>query len=150
MSHILYLIQLYGGCSNELITALQVQQNRAARMVCKKPWKTSTKDLLQQIGWLNIKQMVVYYSILNLFQAKQHSVPKYIHAMISEPFKMKTRTALNGGLKENRRFKTLIGQSSFITRTINQWNDLPTEIKMENTYSTFSSKLREWVKTNID
>ena len=149
MSHILYLIQLYGGCSEELLYALQVQQNRAARMVCKRPWYTSTKELLLQTGWLNVKQMVAYYSTLNFFKTRQNGVPKYIHSLITEPFKCKTRMAQTGGIKQTRNFKSRIGKSSFIYRTIDLWNNIPTKIRMEKSQKVFSCKLREWVQTNI-
>ena len=145
----MYLIQLYGGCSEELLSALQVQQNRAARMVCKRPWKTSTKVLLQEIGWLNIKQMVAYYSTLNIYKTRQHESPKYIHNLISEPFKVKTRLAKTGGIKVTRQFKSKIGKSAFIPRTVDLWNEIPMEIRTENSKNKFSNKLREWVKLNI-
>ena len=149
MSHILYLIQLYGGCSDELLTALQVQQNKAARMVCKRPWNTSTKDLLQQIGWLNIRQMVAFYSTLTFFKSRQHKTPKYIHTIISQPFQVKTRLAKTDGIRVTRNFTSTIGKSSFIPRTTDLWNAIPVEIRMENSYKIFSCKLREWVKLNI-
>ena len=149
MSHILYLIQLYGGCSGELLTALQVQQNKAARMVCKRPWNTCTKDLLQQIGWLNIKQMVAYYSTLTIYKSQKHGAPRYIHTMVSEPFQVKTRMAKTGGIRVTRQFKSEIGKSSFITRTTDLWNVIPMELRMEDSYKSFSCKLKEWVKLNI-
>ena len=118
-------------------------------MVCKRPWNTSTKVLLQEIGWLNIKQMVAYYSISNIFKTRQHGAPKYIHNVISEPFKVKTRMAKTGGIRVTRQFKSKIGQSSFIPRTVDLWNEIPMEIRMENSHKKFSIKLREWVKLNI-
>ena len=35
LSHLTYFIQLYGGCSGDLISALQLLQNKAARAVTK-------------------------------------------------------------------------------------------------------------------
>ena len=67
-SHILYHIQMYGGSSEELLSALQIQQNRAARLVCRLPWRTRTEKLLKQVGWMNVRQMVAYYSLLSLFK----------------------------------------------------------------------------------
>ena len=50
MSHITYLIQLYGGCSEQLLSSLQVLQNKAARLVTKLDWRTPTRTLLLQCG----------------------------------------------------------------------------------------------------
>ena len=149
MSHILYHIQLYGGCSNNLLSAIQVQQNRAARSVCKLPWRTNTDVLLKQLGWMNIKQMVTFYSIKSFHKTKQTGLPKYIHEAISTPFIAKTRTALTGGIREARHFTTGIGQASFIPRTIEQWNNLPIAIRMEKDPHALSTKLKEWVINNV-
>ena len=149
MSHILYHIQLYGGCSQNLLSAIQVQQNRAARSVCKLPWRTNTNVLLKQLGWMNIKQMVAFYSIKSFHKTKHTGLPKYIHEAISTPFIAKTRTARTGGIRDARHFTTAIGQASFIPRTIEQWNNLPIVIRMEIDPHAFSTKLKEWVINNV-
>ena len=48
ISHITYLIQLYGGCSDQLLSSLQVLQNKAARLVTKLDWRTATSTLMLQ------------------------------------------------------------------------------------------------------
>ena len=80
----------------------------------------------------------------------QTGVPRYVHKLISEPFPFKTRLADTGGIRDTRNFLPNIGQTSFIPRTINLWNDLPTDIRMENTPKEFSKKLREWVRNNVE
>ena len=149
ISHILYHIQLYGGCTQELISALQVQQNRAARTVCKSPWGTSTKKLLDQIGWLSIKQMVAYYSLITLHKTRQTGLPKYLHHQISQPFMFDTRVARTGGIRAARNLTKGIAQSSFIPRSIDLWNTIPAELRTDKCFKSFSCKLRVWVKNNI-
>ena len=134
----------------ELLSALQVQQNRAARLVCKLPWRTRTKTLLHQVGWLSVRQMVSYYSALSFHQTRQNGAPRYIHKCISEPFPFKTRLADTGGIRETRNFLSNIGQTSYISRTINLWNTLPTEIRMEESPKVFSKILRDWVRKNVE
>ena len=80
---IMYHIQLYGACTEELLSALQIQQNKAARSVCKAPLRTKTDTLLQQIGWMNVRQMVVYYSITSIFKTRQTKLPKYVYIYIN-------------------------------------------------------------------
>ena len=70
MSYLTYLIPLYGGCPEYLLTALQVLQNRAARHVTKSSWATSSSAMLLQVGWLNVRQMIVFHSLVLLFKAK--------------------------------------------------------------------------------
>ena len=51
MSSLNYLIQVYGSCSKYLISALQVQQNNAARHITKLAWMTPTENLLKQCNF---------------------------------------------------------------------------------------------------
>ena len=60
-SNLVYMIQLYGQSSDYLIRILQVQQNKAARKVTRLDWGTSTNVLLNQIGWLSVKQLFVFH-----------------------------------------------------------------------------------------
>ena len=148
MAHIMYHIQLYGGCSKELISALQIQQNRAARTVCKRPFRTRTETLLNEIGWMTVQQMVAFYSIWTLYKTRQTRLPKYLHDSISAEFKKKTRFA-DYGMSSDRLFTTSIGQTSFIRRSIDLWNELPISIRQEESPNLFSQKLKEWVKQNF-
>ena len=50
ISKLSYLISLWGGCEKYLIQALQVIQNKAARVVTKLDWYTPTHVLLSQCG----------------------------------------------------------------------------------------------------
>ena len=123
MSHITYLIQLFGGCSEYLLTALQVQQNRVARLVTGLGWWTPTATLLLQCGWLSIRQLVVYHSLLLLFKIKQKQRPEYIFSRISSKFKRVTRNATFGGIRDDINFSSSLANQSFLPRTIKIWNE---------------------------
>ena len=150
MSHITYLIQLYGGCSEYLLSALQVLQNRAARVVTKLDWYTPTEKLLLQCGWLSIRQMIQYHSILLLFKTKMSRKPVYMYSQISHTFQKDTRLSTMGGIKDMRRFKSTRANQSFLPRTIKYWNEnLPSEIRRETKIDIFKKKLRSWIKTDV-
>ena len=59
MSKLIYVIQLWGGCEQYLISILQTLQNKAARSITKLPWNATTSHLLAQCGCLSVKQLVV-------------------------------------------------------------------------------------------
>ena len=149
MSHIIYHIQVYGGCSDELLTAIQVQQNRSARMVCRMPWGTSTASLLKQMGWMSVRQMVAFYSIKNIFKTRQTQLPKYVYNIISEPFVKRTRLADTRGIRDIRKFTKGISTSTYIPRAIALWNSLPPSIRMEESAYDFNGKLLNWVKSKF-
>ena len=150
MSYLTYLIQLYGGCPEYLLSALQVLQNRAARLVTRHGWGTSTSFLLLQCGWLSVRQMIAYHSILLLFKCKENKKPGYIYSKISLKFNKATRIATLGGIKDFRRFESTLAQQSCLPRTIKMWNErLPVEIRTETKMKIFKDKLRDWVKKEV-
>ena len=99
LSNLTYLIQLYGGCSEELLSSLQVLQNKAARAVTKLDRTTPVPTLLLQCGWMSVRQMISYHSLLLLHRAKQTKKPGYIFSKINDKFTRSTRLATTEGIK---------------------------------------------------
>ena len=150
MSHISYLVQLYGGGSQYLLSALQVLQNRAARLVTRLDWDTPRETLLLQCGWLSIRQLVQYHSQIQIFKTKTTKKPAYIYSQISHEFNRVTRLSTMEGIKDVRRFKSTLANQSFLPRTIKYWNEnLPNEIKKERKLKIFKQKLKSWIKLDI-
>ena len=146
MSYLTYLIPLYGGCPDYLLMALQSLQNRAARIVTKSSWFTPSSTMLSQIGWLNVKQMITYHSLVLIFKAKHDKRPSYLYNHISSDFRMNTRLAATNGINNQRRINTNLGKQSFLPRTVDQWNKLPPDIRSLNNLLKFKSALHAWVK----
>ena len=105
MSVLAYLIPLWGGCEDYLISALQVLQNRAARQVTKQNWFTPTRRLLQQCGWLSIKQLIFYHSALAVFRTTKLKTPLYISQKLVTEHPYPIRLTTGGGF----RFKGVFG-----------------------------------------
>ena len=57
MSKLCYLIELWGACEEYVLSALQVLQNRAARVVTNKSWFTCSRILLAQCRWLSVSSL---------------------------------------------------------------------------------------------
>ena len=148
MSYLSYLVPLYGGCPEYHLNSLQVLQNKAARLVTKANWYTPSATMLQQVGWLTIRQMIVYHSLIMIYQVKQEKKPSYIYDRISTSFNVATRLAENNGIKENRKMKTNLGMQSFLSRSINDWNRLPADIRTTSNLIKFKAGVKLWVKQN--
>ena len=117
-------------------------------MVTKSSWGISYVAMLKQIGWLNVRQLVVFQSLVLLFKAKISGKPGYIFDKISGSFQVRTRLA-DGGIKESTRIKSSLGMQSFMPRSIKEWNSLPIEIRTITKLTKFKSELRTWVKDNF-
>ena len=153
LSTLTYIIQVYGGCSSYLITMLQVLQNKAARSVTKLPWRTSTETLLSQCGWLSVKQLVKFHSLVLLFKVKTDKKPVYIFNHIGTQAGRNTRQEADrisaNFLKDARNLETGTARKTFIPRTVDDWNELPDEIRAAVSQQVFKRKLRTWLQGNV-
>ena len=72
MSKMLYLLPLYGGCAEYLISALQTKQTEALRQIASRRWVipgkryVSKDELLKQCGWLCFRQLSFYTTVVNV------------------------------------------------------------------------------------
>ena len=84
MSKVVYLITVWGGAQQYLLKALQVQQLTAARTVCgflSKYW--SKKKLLDRLGWLSIRQLIYFHTVLQAHKTITSGKPSVLHHSIS-------------------------------------------------------------------
>ena len=147
MSSLSYLIQVYGGCSGYLLNMLQVQQNVAARLTTKLPWFTSTGELLKQCGWLSVRQLIQYHSLILFHKVLKEKKPTYLYDHIKVRVR-ETRTTDEHTLQEDRRFKTVTASKSFIPRTLKDWNRLPFELRAIEAPRLFKTGLNRYLIDN--
>ena len=149
MSKFIYLIQLWGGTSEYLLTFLQKLQNRAARMVTKLSWYTPVEVLLTQCGWLSIRQLVAYHSLVQIYKTKQSKRPLNLYTKVSNQFPHNTRASDGNGIKQDKIPTSKLGQLHFSSRAVQLWNKLPVSIRLAPSYSVFKSDLKKWVKSKV-
>ena len=86
MSKVCYLIQLWGGCEGYLLNSLQVQLNKAARLVKGFSCFTSTRKLMEICGWLTVKQLVVFQTTLMVHKTLISGRPHYMSSRLSSDY----------------------------------------------------------------
>ena len=149
MSRIVYLIQVYGNASDYLLGFLQVLQNKAARIVTRLNWGTATRVLLNQIGWLSVKQLYVYHSLLLVFKMQHSGKPAYLKEKFRNNFAYQTRQATTSCFILNDTPRTEKCRKSFVHNNIITWNSLPADMRKTEKLTMFKLKLKEWVKKNV-
>ena len=149
ISRIIYVIQLWGGTKDYLLKMLQVLQNKAARFVTKCDIFTSQKKLLLQCGWLSVKQLVEYHSLVLVFKTKVEQKPVFLHQTLSRSFNYRTRAASTGSIVLNKPTSGEISRDAFITKSTRMWNSLPPQIKQAESLQKFKWKLKSWIKENV-
>ena len=149
LSKLIYLIQWWGGCSDYLINFLQILQNRAARLVTRLGWFTPVEVLLHQCGWLSVRQMVHYHSLVLLFKIQLQGKPEYFKEQFSSDFPYRTRLATGMGIRRGDQNQHDVTKTSFVPRTIATWNLLPVHIRSIKSIPQFKQKLKAWIQENL-
>ena len=152
VSKLSYLISLWGGCGIGLRRSLQVILNKAARVVTRLDWSTSTKDLLSQCGWFSVNQLIFYHSVLQLHKVRLSSAPKYLHSMhmpSGSNYQYRTRQAESGSLQPIGVPKLEISKNRFKWRSANLYNQLPADIRKTTSIKSFKFQVKAWIKKNI-
>ena len=140
-SKIQYLLPLYGGAPDYLINAIQVQQLKAARFVCGyQSYFWLTKQLLQNCGWLSVKQPS---GSLLAHKIVSSSLPRNICADMVVPHGRNTRAAAQGVIQygENYQGFSELTRSSFKYRAQKYYSQIPKVMKNKS-LQAFKSSLK--------
>ena len=149
-SKLIFQISLWGGTEEYLLNALQIVQNKAARFVTRRDKFTPVVELLRQCGWLSIRQLVFYHSVITIYKTLQTSFPKYIHSKLSMEFPYNTRLAQSESVRMGPDFqsKLEITEKSFMNRATVSFNRLPAELRQVRKIEDFKKQLKRWILEN--
>ena len=147
LAKLVYLIQLWGGTSENFLNALQVTQNKVMKIVTKSSWFTPTRLLLRQCNWLSVRQLVSYHTALSTHKIATTGLPQYHAEKMCSSHSHNTRATVK--FAEKFTGKQSLTANSFCYRGATQYNRLPLEITQIANEVTFKKKLKEWIKRNI-
>ena len=150
-SKLIFQISLWGGTEDYLLKALQIVQNKAARAVTRRGKYTPVAELLRQCGWLSVKQLVFYHSVVLIYKTILTTYPKYIYSKLSTQFPYNTRLAQTESVRMGEDFKSKLEltEKTFMNRATVSYNQLPPELRRIPTLDNFKPKLKEWVQENV-
>ena len=99
-SKLVYLITLWGGAPQYLLRALQVQQLTAARTVCGvQSCRWSTGRLLRGVGWMSVRQLIEFHTVLQTHKTLISGLPRPLHASLQSDYPYRTRNATIGNIR---------------------------------------------------
>ena len=141
-----YLIPLWCASEGYLIKSLQVVQNKVARCVTKASWFTATRQLLKQCGWMSVRQLAFYHTVLTMYKILKSGRPLYLRSKLTSEFPYPTRQATGGHVRFNL---DSVAEGSFISRGSKEYNRIPDDLKAIPGLPTFKRKLKMWTLLNI-
>ena len=140
-SVLVYCLPLFGGCDVQELKDLQTLQNKAARIVTHSALRTHSKDMFNRLGWLTVKQLVTYHTLLTVYRVRQTKEPEYLSSILCKDSRFGKIIVPNTRLT--------LTQKSFTTRGACNWNSLPPEIRKLDTLSCFKQEVKKWIKLNV-
>ena len=158
MSKLIYLMPLWAGCDEYLVKSLQVIQNKAARSVAKLSFFTPVKTLLKTCGWMSVRQLMAYHSLVLLQKTLAHQTPQYMYMKVTAggQFPYRTRQAAtcptefsftvqhpsdNGTIRQASGQNLGMSKEGWCWRSVELYNRLPTDLRLERKLVNFKTKL---------
>ena len=149
MSKAAFLIPVWGGCEMYLLRALQRQENKAARAVCRRGRTYRSVTALQQVGWLDMAGLVKYHSVLTARKVMDSGQPVYLREKLlggRDRPAYATRLAVGGDLRQGPGMKTnlVLTRRSWRYRVRDTWSEIPVRVRSCTRFLQFKRELRKW------
>ena len=90
-----------------------------------------------------MNQLVVYHRHVSVRRVRQTEQPEYLADILC-----KTSRQVRGGIIVQNH-KLGLARKSFTIRGAEQWNKLPSSLRMEQKLSKFKQGLRSWIADNV-
>ena len=105
---------------------------------------------MDKLGWLSIRQMVYYNTVLQAHKTISTGKPSPIYESISTQHPYRTRNATMGHIRFGEGFRgdSSIVEASFKHRAVHWYNAVPLSTRT-GTMGAVKQKLRKWVKANV-
>ena len=158
ISRLLYMLPLYAGCPEYMLTALQVKQNEAMRIVTKRRWVvpglqyTSTRELLKQCNYMSVRQMAYFYSVAEVHKTLVHQEPEYLCQVVTAALASGVHHSYPTSEAGSRRVapaRLQLASSSFRWRASNLYARLPQTMRSEQSLKIFLKQLKKHTKAHI-
>ena len=140
-SRLLYMNVIYHAAPNYLIESLEIIQRKALRIVLKKDWYCSKKDLYS-FNCLPVSQLCEVSSLVLLFKIINNCCKNnVVIRTMSEIHNFNTRNRSNFAIDITN---TQLGAQNFYIRSLVSYNNIPTYIRNARSISAFKTKLKEF------
>ena len=148
------MISFWAGCQEFLIDALQVCQNKIARVVTRRDFSTPIAQLLRECGWRSVRQEMYYHTTLQVHKTLMTKKPAYLYSKLTKDgdWPWDTRQARSSTIRQGPSYQTKLGlaQNSFRWSGTTWYEALPMSIRSEANLGKFKKKLNTWIKANIN
>ena len=136
MSKLVYLINIWGNTSENLITKVQVVQNKAGRIITGYNRFTRQSKILKDCNWLNMRDITEYHSLIGFWKTLRWGKPAYLRNKLQ----MEDNNMLSTSIP-----RLMTTKNAYRCKTTSRWNDLPEDLRNELTVTGFKRRLKRYL-----
>lgn len=146
--HFQYCASVLSMFNAEDFQKLQIQQNKAMRLVLRCRKRTSINWMLETLGWFNIRQRIMFLTMTMVFKIKNGMVPD--HAKRGVDLVESNRYELrNIGQFRIQRVRRRATQNNIFVNGLIMFNNLPKNIRNASNIYEFKNLLKVHIKTRM-
>ena len=148
LPHIDYAIIVWCNCGDTHLNKLQKLQNMAMRIILNAPFRTHINDMLQTLGFMNVRDRITYSTGCMMYKVHNEMTPSYLYEnfkLVNEVHNVNTRGSVNGQYYISK-CNTNYGQSTFYYKGSVLWNFISKDIRQANSLVQFKLKLKKDLK----
>ena len=146
---------VWGNTINANLTRLVKLQKRAARMILKAEFMTSSEQLFKRLNWLPFPKRVQYHACLMVplmvYKSITGQAPEYISWMltyVSEHYERQTRSTVLDLLHIPSSHSAYLDRA-FSVQGPKLWNSQPADIRNSTSVNRFKRELKRYLLCNI-
>ena len=136
ISRILYLIPIWGAATGNYVRKAQILLNKTAKWVTGHKRTMKTSKLMQEIGWMNIRELQTQHSLLLMWKCIHLGTPDFMRQRL---------TVKDDGSLEITEARLKFTGRAFKWKMSSVWNDLPESLRQEKIVAVFKKRLKTWI-----
>ena len=133
ISKLIYIISLWGNTIESQVRKSQVTMNTAARLVLDKRKSTRQIDLMKGCSWLNVRELTEFHFLIQLTRWE-------IPVNLSRKFQVTEEYLI-----ETKPSRLILTAEAWRSRTTEQWNNLPMDLRAEMSLKRFKIHMTRWI-----
>jgi len=135
---------VWSSCGEKNLKRLQVLQNKAMRTILGAHYLTHSKDLLNELNFMSIRDRIIYLNGCMVYKALNDQTPEYLSSKfipIHSKHTYRTRSSSQGNL-QTKRFKTNYGKATFHYQGSLTWNVICPQVRKNPSLNAFKKHLK--------
>ena len=148
--HINYGLLLWGGTYTYLVKPLCIQQKKALRILCKKPYNFPSNELFKNQKILNLTRLYELHLGKFIFRINTKNIPKCMETIVISNNQVHSYNTRNSQCPHMFHKKTNHYCMSFLYKSCKLWLELPLCIRESFSTNQFVKRLKNYLLNQYD